>query len=61
MIFKKNLRHSYKSFNKNLLDQHDIKVTLHKYVLKNEQFFDYPIWFWCSAKLGRHTMELHCF
>jgi hypothetical protein len=29
---KINLQHSYKSFSKNVFDQHDIKMALHKYL-----------------------------
>ncbi len=31
-MIKKIRQHSYKSFRNNFLDEHDIKVTLHKYV-----------------------------
>jgi hypothetical protein len=38
------LQHSYKSFSTNFLDQHDIKVALHKYVWENWQIFGHRTW-----------------
>jgi hypothetical protein len=40
--------YSHKSLNKNFLDQHDIKVALHKYVFKKSQFFTCSTWFLAS-------------
>jgi hypothetical protein len=37
-MIKKILQHSYKSFNTNFLDQHDIKVALNKYFEQNSIF-----------------------
>ncbi len=44
-IIEKNLQRSYKSFSTNFFDQHDIKVTLHKYLWQNWHFFGLLTWF----------------
>jgi hypothetical protein len=45
MIFFGVLQHSYKSFSTNFLDQHDIKMAIHKYVWKNWLIFGPLTWF----------------
>jgi hypothetical protein len=53
---KKNLQHSYKSFNTNFFDQNHIKMTLHKYFWQNWQFCGHETWFLiCLTMIAPNT------
>jgi hypothetical protein len=63
MIFLQIFQHSYKSFSTNFLDQHDIKVALHKYVGQNWQFsiIQHGFWFiWLWSHLRGKGASTSC-